>query len=182
MLNVDWKKTLPYLAVILIFGGYALSIPHSANFDGVNFGSDHGVANFTLEGVGTAIIAIFAIFQYFEFRKSSERQLRAYVLVQIAEFSIPPGDEGKTQPWAIQVGIQNFGKTPAYQMAVAAEGLVGVAMRDEEIAFQFTSEKQIFSPSVLGPGAHQTVRLNKGLDNGANDLLIHRGKNRRAYV
>jgi hypothetical protein len=182
MFQFDWKRTLPYVALILVCGGFALSIPHGPNYENADASTYHQATNITLEGLATAIIAVFAIFQYFEFRRSSERQLRAYVMIEHVKFSRPDTEDGDYRPWAVELSLKNYGQTPAYKVSVVVDKQIGVEERDETVRFEMTDGKQTFPESALGPQATITIRLNDGLPNGAATWLEHRSHGHRAYA
>jgi hypothetical protein len=71
-------------------------------------------------GLATCIIAIYAIRQYRQSRISSEKQLRAYVSVEITRAEL--NDHSITPP---ELNLRNHGQTPAYQVVSWIEGGIG---------------------------------------------------------
>ena len=100
------------------------------------------------EAIATALIAIYAIRQYVESRRSSERQLRAYVLVEEARVeSFGVGEH----PKAI-IRIKNFGQTPAYKLSQGANiGFLPFPPDREPPATKSDSDPE----SIIGPGGVQ---------------------------
>ncbi len=90
----------------------------------------------------TGVIALFAILQYREFRRSSEKQLRAYVYVdQVEVLDITVGKI----PHA-RISIKNSGQTPAFDLTSSC--LMG---------FTTYPEPTEIPPSNKGPQHHQTL-------------------------
>jgi hypothetical protein len=115
------------------------------------------VSDFVEHHIGgfTAILAAAAITQWWETRKTSERQLRAYVL----NYSANLFDGGSMEPApfvdragqpGVVLGIKNFGQTPAYQVVHWCEMQVAPIGNGPRIGPPATLGKQ--SPSMLGPG------------------------------
>jgi hypothetical protein len=64
------------------------------------------------EALFTGVIALYAVRQYTEGRKSSQRQLRAYMFIDAAGCTIA---DGKV---SIKMRFKNFGATPAANVAI----------------------------------------------------------------
>jgi hypothetical protein len=117
------RRCWPLLFVGAIFLGLALLSPLESQYDPANPYAYEESANqisnwdWTLTAaiaaaIFTGVLAIIAMVQVYDTRKSSERQLRAYLMVEKAR--IEDVEVGKT-PRAV-VTLKNFGQTPAYEV------------------------------------------------------------------
>lgn len=102
------------------------------------------------ESIGTWAIAVYAIRQYRESRRSSEKQLRAYCLVE----SIQIGDLTIGRNPKISVTIKNYGQMPALNYTQI--GISGIDQYPLPI-FPDTSASHSHSQKI-GPGG--TVEMN----------------------
>lgn len=104
----------------------------------------------------TGALAVFAFFQVRDSRRSSERQLRAYVCVVSAARE---GPHGKVMTFAI--GIKNTGQTPAYNVRLKS----GISFSDLGHEIAPVLHEQV--STILGPGEGITHRT----DNKEDPLL-----------
>ena len=100
-----------------------------------------------LTAVFTGIIATYAVFQYGEMRRSGERQLRAYVMIDEGEASESYGQ------WNVRLKIRNFGRTPAYDLKVKTDIRFSPLSTGLASALDFPDRGFFLHPSsVIGPG------------------------------
>jgi hypothetical protein len=100
-------------------------------------------------------------------RESNERQLRAYVLIDKAEFARPDTPEGDHEHWAIHIIFKNFGKTPAYAAKITAAGGMNIPAADT-LALPLPSNAET-SPVIVIPPEHPHIMRLGGLERGASD-------------
>lgn len=124
--GVDWKATRPFVLVIVVPLITASLVPHpNQDADQASHAkSDSNSPNqYPLEtwaafvaAIFTGVLAYYAIMQYAELTRSSERQLRAYITAKPHQF----GWDGKNRP-LVQFFIRNIGKTPAFDIETRSE-------------------------------------------------------------
>lgn len=114
-----------------------------------------------------------------EGHQTAQRELRAYVFPSQIEHVIPPINRAAFASREVSILIHNFGKTPAYQLRVAAKAEIAMSMDDLELVTD--------SGPVLGhlaPNAtHATivpvfVAVRSGgnkpeVDTAKSDLYVH---------
>lgn len=137
-------------------------------------------------GAITAVIAIAAIMQWRETRRTAERQLRAYVLNSTA--TIIDGTNLDPKPFLDRTGqpgmmieIKNFGQTPAFQLIHWSEMEVSPTAREAAIKPPASLGK--IHPNVIGPGHTNSksrwlerslsVQEIAGIQNGTYGIYIY---------
>jgi hypothetical protein len=136
----------------------------------------------TVEAFFTGLIALYAIRQYVESRRSSERQLRAYITVGSIRFQRPGLPNGDDLPWRIEFSVRNSGQTPAYRVGVIVQSDVGVTRKPDDAIFELGDGKVSYPESLLPPGTVHEVRLADGLEFGKSEFLDYQSKNLAAYI
>lgn len=130
------------------------------------------------EALATGLIAIYAVRQYAESSRSSERQLRAYVEVEIEKFLF-----GGTETTEIVLKVHNFGLTPAYE--VVTNCWVDIRV------FPPAPNASYSGPMSMGPGSNATInpqraiRVKTGTARALNSkelIDVSDGGSRRFYV
>jgi len=132
--EIDWKPTVPYLAIILIAVG-SLLVPRTEAPQNQQTATESDQENseefpswVSVEAAATALIALFAFWQIRESRRSSECQLRAYVSIEDISLDAPnisnsdydtpiPNPAGFIPHDAVRLIIKNNGQTPAHDVA-----------------------------------------------------------------
>jgi hypothetical protein len=112
--------------------------------------------------------------------RTSQRQLRAYVLVETAYFAQPKTKTGKYAPWSIHVTFKNFGQTPAYSTVIKITKILS-APKPDDIFLPTPENAEILPTSIIPPGEIHTVRIG-GLNNGYRDFVAARNTGKKAYV
>jgi hypothetical protein len=113
-------------------------------------------------------------------RKTAERQLRAYLLIDRAEFAQPEMEGGEHQPWHIHVVVRNFGATPAYGASIKASKRLAVGLPDDILLTEPVDETT--SAAVIVPQGHPTTLRIGGLDHGIADFIEAGQSNQVAYI
>ena len=90
--------------------------------------------------------------------KTAERQLRAYVLVELEEVAFIHNQRHRNSA-AVSIQIKNFGKTPAYDLTHTA---IADFVALPPMVYPFDFGRKWSSPIVLGPGA--TMKIIASLD------------------
>ncbi len=108
-------------------------------------------------------IAVYAIRQYRDGQKSSQRELMAYVDISHAAYDRAP-DEPNAR-WEIDIVFKNFGQTPARNVIIKVETTVG-PKRDESKVFEFTPAAKTQSPTRIAPGNQLIVSGPPGIKPG----------------
>jgi hypothetical protein len=120
----EQRKPFAVLALALA-AGLALAVlyqqPNQQPNSTTNQEADNGDASwwdwrFSPEVIFTGIIAVFSFLSYWEFKKSGERQLRAYVWLDAIEIR----DVGVGSKPYIQVQMRNAGQTPAHDLIISS--------------------------------------------------------------
>ena len=107
------------------------------------------------EAFFTGLIALYAIRQYAESRRSSQRQLRAYVFIETCKLTRDPNwNEG---PWEIHLSFKNFGATPATPFFYKIERDVRAPIAANTV-IPFGEGAQESLPPPIPPGHFFTVR------------------------
>lgn len=193
---LKWAKTIDWLAInssalVLLIGLQLLSAfspqpiesPNHQSESKTTYQSQETKSGFNWgfwEAFFTGVIAIWAIRQYGEMKRSSERELRAYVFIDKVEFAVPATPNGQNEPWYIHVIVKNFGQTPAYFAIAKSEQAIG-AERPKDELIGFSADAITHPEAVLPPGHFHTVRI-KGLDNGITDFTANRTAGNKGYV
>jgi hypothetical protein len=146
-------------------------ISQSLGWLGCVAAAHEGLAGGVLAGAG-ALFAAWLAFdavqeQIAEARKSSERQLRAYVFVDEAHFARPETEDGDARPWLIHVVIKNFGQTPAFNLTIKAARGIDLNAANSK-ALEIPSDADISPCVAVAPNHVTTMRLG-GLENGVID-------------
>src|SRR5438552_2650784 len=120
--TVQWEYTWPYVFLIAI--AVASLVPHSSQEmqQVTNGASSHSADDYLswIESaqfwgaMATCAIAAFAFFQVRDFRRSNERQLRAYVWLDATEIH----NVGVGSKPSVKIEMRNAGQTPAHDVAV----------------------------------------------------------------
>ena len=122
-----------------------------------------------IEAIGTGALAFFAFMTVADSRKSSERQLRAYVLLEggnvydaskIGLSSIQSGVKilpEWTNYVAMDMTIKNSGQTPARKVRHWAQLAICTAAEEHTLVPPITLDEQ--QASVIGPGTPITKSL-----------------------
>ncbi len=113
-------------------------------------------------------------------RRSSERQLRAYVLIDTAEFARPDTPQADHEHWAIHIVFRNFGQTPAYDAKITAAGGINVTGANDH-ALPLPSNAETSPVVVIPPGHRHIMRLG-GLQRGASDWWDAARQSRVAHI
>ena len=88
---------------------------------------------------------------------ASERQLRAYVLVQEVIFVFPHGPTGKAY---INTIIKNFGQTPCYKAIVKFECDI-CPTKLPDFIIPFTNNAETHSNVIIAPGHMHTITIDR---------------------
>ena len=130
--------------------------------------------------VATILLVLVVTVQVRDARHSSERQLRAYVLMKTAMFHRPDTEDGDNREWPIHLVFQNSGQTPAYAVAIKAESHIGLRKPIDSI-FPLSESAEISPPSIMAPGARHTMRLG-GIEPGHASYLRAQKTEQYCYV
>lgn len=128
----------------------------------------------------TLMLVIVVIVQVRDSRRSSERQLRAYVMIKRVAFERPDTTDGDHQEWPILVVVQNSGGTPAYNVIIKAECYLGDRKPMNEI-FVLSEAADVSPQSIIPPGDRHVMRLG-GLEPGYSKFMAAQRTERYCYV
>jgi hypothetical protein len=139
----------------------------------------HKLANDPLSIVTLLLVGVVVV-QVRDGRRSSERQLRAYVVIKTVMFYRPNTGDGDEQEWPIHLVFRNAGQTPAYATVITAESYLGSGKPKDEI-FALSKAAETSQPSIMGPAASHTMRLG-GLEPGHAKFLAAQKAEMYCYV
>jgi hypothetical protein len=130
--------------------------------------------------VATLLLVLVVLWQVRDGRRSSERQLRAYLMIQDAKFARPNVSGGDNMTWAIHVIFKNFGKTPAYAAVIRLERKLEVDP-PVELVLSLSNNATVGPPQSVPPGHIHTIVVG-GLERGLIDFLEARRSNQVCFV
>src|ERR1700685_4171239 len=108
--------------------------------------------------VATLLLVLVVLSQVRDGRRSAERQLRAYLMLESAQFVRPKVPDGDEMHWYIHAVFKNFGKTPAYDVVFRAERRLDTDP-PADISLSLTLGATVTAPMVIAPDHIHTLRL-----------------------
>jgi hypothetical protein len=138
------------------------------------------IAFTALLAIATVSLVLVVLCQVRDARRSSERQLRAYVFIESVLFAQPDTPTSTDEPWRIHIVFKNYGQTPAYSTVVKATDEFGHAKPDD-VLLKLPANAQIIPETAIPPGQIHTIRLSS-LRGGLRAYVAAREARKCAYV